>query len=144
MTPDPVAEIARRILRNEWVPNCAVDVGTKKSIRITKLWQQHICSQWPKRYQAEFPVGRLNEKIDLVDLAEASAYELKVSPNNTHFEFYRDIFKVWIHNADSQRRIKKLRFITPQEGARRVTRGLAAAVTKRCGELGFAVEVVAI
>lgn len=81
------------------------------------------------------------KKIDLVDLQDAVAYELKVSKNNTHFEFYRDIFKVAVHNQRNTRwKIKKLVFISPKEGADKLRTGYGDAV-RAIAEQHHAIEV---
>ena len=69
--------------------------GDRLASLVTKHWQQAVLDNAPKQFIQEYPVANhLNERIDLVDKENGIAYELKVSPNNTHFEFYKDIFKV--------------------------------------------------
>jgi hypothetical protein len=89
-----------------------------------------VADNFRDRFRAEYSVGDgFNEKIDLVDMQDAVAYELKVSKNNTHFEFYRDIFKIAVHNAHNPRwQIKKLIFITPAEGATKLETRYGQAV----------------
>ena len=64
-----------------------------------------------------------------MDFHAAVAYELKVSKNNTHFEFYCDIFKVIVHHAHQPRwPIQKLIFITSIEGATKLVTRYGQAV----------------
>ena len=86
------------------------------------------------------------ERIDLVDMNEGTAFELKVSPKNTHFEFYRDIFKLAVHNKEAQDfKLVRLVFITPQKGAEKLQSSFVKSVSAIAGDqLGFEVEVVGI
>lgn len=101
-------------------------------------------TQADPKFLAEFPVEGLGEKIDLLDTAGMVAYELKVSPNNSHMEFYRDVFKVLVHNEQTREPIKKLIFISPGQGARRLKRGLGQAACRVSQRFGFTVEVIEI
>jgi hypothetical protein len=125
-----VVELAAMKHRQAWKKSSNVSDQTKSAQWVCRAWQQAVEDNFHERFQAEYPVGHgFNEKIDLVDLQEAVAYELKVSKNNTHFEFYRDIFKVAIHNAHEPGwQIKKLVFITPTEGADKLRSAYGDAV----------------
>ena len=95
----------------------------------------------------EHPVADgFKERIDLVDLQDALAYEFKVSKNNTRFEFYRDIFKVAVHNRREHCvQIKKLVFITPNEGAAKLRTGYGDAVRKLATEKhGIEIEICGV
>lgn len=125
-----IVELAAMKHRQTWKKSSNVSDQTKSAQSVCRSWQQAVEDNFHKRFHHEFPVGDgFNEKIDLVDLQDAVAYELKVSKNNTHFEFYRDIFKVAIHNAHNPRwQIKKLVFITPTEGANKLLTAYGKAV----------------
>lgn len=125
-----VVKLAALKHRQSWKKNSNVSEQTKSAQSVCRSWQQAVEDNFPKRVHCEFPVGGgFNEKIDVVDLQDAIAYELKVSKNNTHFEFYRDIFKVAVHNAHNPRwQIKKLVFITPTEGANKLRTAYGKAV----------------
>lgn len=125
-----VVELAAMNHRLHWATGSNVSEQTKSAQSVCRKWQLAVKDNFKERFLAEFPVGEgLNEKIDLVDLADAIAYELKVSKNNTHFEFYRNIFKVMVHNEHNPRwKIKKLVFITPKKGADRLRTGYGDAV----------------
>ena len=66
------------------------------------------------------------------------------SPNNTHFELYRDIFKVLVHNERNKRFIRELVFITPEEGARKVNRNFGAAVVELVNKHDLRVRIADI
>jgi hypothetical protein len=126
-----------------WKKKQGVSAATKAAIQITREWQDKVTSQ-DQRYTAEFAVAGLGEKIDLVDSTTRVAYELKVSPNNPHMEFYRDMFKVLAHNEAStpEQRLSKLVFITPPEGAARLQRGFGRVACRIAQKFGFTVEVI--
>ena len=125
-----VVELAALKHRQTWKKSSNVSDQTKSAQSVCRSWQRAVVDNFHDRFRGEYPVGDgFNEKIDLVDLQDAVAYELKVSKNNTHFEFYRDIFKVAIHNAHHPRwKIKKLVFITPTEGATKLGTRYSQAV----------------
>src|SRR5437879_9522856 len=124
-TQDIIVETARQAHRKHWSAKADVSEQTKASTLVCQVWQAAARGVLGEHLLAEHPVAEgLGERIDLVDTEEAIAYELKVSQNNTHFEFYRDIFKVAVHNERSRSlRSKKLVFITPSEGARKLGSG---------------------
>jgi hypothetical protein len=131
-----VVNLAALKHRQAWKKSSNVSEQTKSAQGVCISWQQAVADNFQDRFRAEYQVGDgFNEKIDLVDLQDAVAYELKVSKNNTHFEFYRDIFKVAIHNAHNLRlQIKKLIFITPTEGATKLKTRYGQAVRALAGQ----------
>jgi hypothetical protein len=141
---NPIDEL-RRVHSAIWRECQGVSEATKAAGEITRQWQSAVTSQ-NERYKAEFPVCGLGEKIDLVDTESKIAYELKVSANNTHMEFYRDVFKVLAHNesAVKDERLKKLIFLAPEAGAVRLQRGLGEAACRIAEKFGFTVEVQAL
>jgi hypothetical protein len=141
---DPVQTL-QGIHSELWRSRQTVSSATKTAIEITRRWQLEVTTA-DADFQKEFPVEGLGEKIDLVDTKRMVAYELKVSPNNTHMEFYRDVFKVLAHNEASQvcQRINKLIFIAPQEGAARLRRGLGEAACRISQKFGFSIEIRAM
>ena len=87
---------------------------TKSAQTITKEWQKAVQNE---SVLAEVPVSpKNNEKIDIVDFASGTAYELKVSGKNVHHEFFKDVFKVLTFNEyqDVNGRLGKLVFISEQ------------------------------
>ena len=125
-----VVNLAALKHQQAWKKSSNVSEQTKSAQGVCISWQQAVADNFQDRFRAEYQVGDgFNEKIDLVDLEDAVAYELKVSKNNTHFEFYRDIFKIAVHNAHNPRlQIKKLVFITPTAGADKLRTAYGNAV----------------
>ena len=125
-----VVNLAALKHQQAWKKSSNVSEQTKSAQGVCISWQQAVTDNFQDRFRAEYQVGdSFNEKIDLVDLEDAVAYELKVSKNNTHFEFYRDIFKIAVHNAHNPRlQIKKLVFITPTAGADKLRTAYGNAV----------------
>lgn len=76
--------------------------GDRLARRVTLTWQESVRTELGADIETEYFIGQgFRECIDLVDTRDGVAYELKVSPNNTHFEFYRDIFKVAVARANA-------------------------------------------
>ena len=142
-----VVELAGTKHRQSWKISSNVSTQTKAAQSVCCSWQQAVKDNFKERFSTEHPVGDgFKEKIDLVDLQDGVAYELKVSKNNTHFEFYRDIFKVTVHNAHNPCwKIKKLVFITPEEGANKLRTRYGHAVRALAEKHhSFAVEICGI
>jgi hypothetical protein len=114
--------------------------------KVCRAWQQAVRDDFRDRFSPEHPVGPgMNEKIDLVDLQGRVAYKLKVSKNNTHFEFYRDIFKVAVHNPlHPDLPLTKLVFITPEAGALRLNSPYGCTVVHLATQFGIKVAIVGI
>ena len=91
---------------------------TKLAQLITKNWQERVVTVDLNRYKSEFLINTekkfKSHKIDLVDMQEKTAYELKVSPNNPHHEFYRDIFKILYANSLNKIKFNKFIFCCPK------------------------------
>ncbi len=140
---DKIIETAQTIHRMLWKMTGDTSMGTKMAIAVTKEWQKQISAFRDPSIHIEYSVGGgLGEKIDAVDLGSRQAYEMKVSPNNTHFEFYRDIFKILAHNeANPHRPFDSLVFITPSESATKVSTGLGATAIAAAKKLGLNVVV---
>ncbi len=133
---DAVVALAAMKYRLFWKSGSDISTQTKSSIKVGCEWQIAVNDNFKERFSLEYPVGEgFKEKIDMVDLQDAVAYEMKVSENNTHFEFYRNIFKVAVHNAHNPRwKIKKLVFITPDAGAAKLNTDFGNAVRALAGE----------
>jgi hypothetical protein len=144
-TQEAVVSLAQLIHKQFWTNTSDESTQTKSSIRVCRAWQQAVHDNFPGRFKEECVIGsNCNEKLDLVDTEELVAYELKASPNNTHFEFYRDVFKVWVQREFAGEKLTKLVFITPEAGARRLEKSFPTEVMKLASKHGFAVEVVGI
>jgi hypothetical protein len=98
--------------------NSNVQTQTKTAIEITKKWQKDIRKLYD--VEVEFLVSQnrtKSEKIDIVDLEEMTAYELKVSGKNPHHEFYKDLIKILKYNCNnSSNPIEKFVFLTEENG----------------------------
>lgn len=99
-----------------WTSDNNVSAQTSRAHKLTREWQEQLIAIDSNRFKAEFisstQRGKRSHKIDLVDTVDRVAYELKVSPNNAHFEFYKDVFKVLYANS-SEKVIDKLIFCCP-------------------------------
>jgi hypothetical protein len=123
-----------------------VSSQTKGSIRITQTWQRRLIDADPKRYISEYPVsvemGSRGHKIDLYDAVEKVAYELKVSPNNPHHEFYKDIFKIAYANRD-EKVVEKMIFCCHPVAYLKLG-ALANYASTQATKLGFEVVIIEI
>jgi len=145
MTVDEIIASAKRAHRAHWQASSDESTGDKAASQVTRTWQDEVARNCPKRFIAEYPVaGDLRERIDLVDVESRVAFELKASPNNTHFELYRDIFKIWLHNERNELTIQELVFITPEAGAARVSRNFGAAVVGLMAKHNLRIRIAGI
>lgn len=146
-TKSIVVEYARETHRQTWTRSSDVSTQTKAAISVCQVWQEVVRKHFGQRMVAEHGLGdgKMNEKLDLVDVQDRVAYELKASPNNTHFEFYRDVFKVLVFNQRNPGSpLKTLVFITPEEGARSLRKPFTDEVIKIASVAGIVVEVIGI
>lgn len=145
MPHETVIKLCREAHSKHWRMSGDAGTGDKLAAAVTADWQNAVLSKYPGRFSAEHPVAdHLNERIDLVDLEAGVAYELKVSPNNDHFEFYRDIFKVLIARYNSTPQIRSFCFVCPAQAANRYKKGLRKAVLEEGPRLGLALTVEAL
>ncbi len=89
---------------------------TRSAITITKEWQDAVCN---KTIRSEVKVlsPSNNEKIDIVDCTNRTAYELKVSGKNAHHEFFKDLVKALTYNINhEENQLQKLVFISEDGG----------------------------
>lgn len=144
MPHNQVILLAREAHKKHWRMSGDAGTGDKLAASVTSDWQSSVISAFPNRFVAEQQVGQLRERIDLVDLISGTAYELKVSPNNDHFEFYRDIFKVLIARDNGLPQIKTFCFVCPLEAAKRYEGGLRKAVLNESSRLGLSISIAAL
>ena len=145
MSHQSVIDFARKSHTKHWRMSGDAGTGDKLAASITADWQENVLSKHPGRYSAEQRIAdHLGERIDLVNLENGVAYELKVSPNNDHFEFYRDIFKVLIARDNLIPQLSSFCFICPEKAALRYNRGLRKAVLDQGDKLGLKIFVEAI
>ncbi|WP_020208490.1 hypothetical protein [Gilvimarinus chinensis] len=113
-----IVEALKKIHLRHRLQEGDVSAHTKSAQVITKQWQAAVCGD---DVLGEVRVSRANnERIDVVDLKNKTAYELKVSGKNTHHEFYKDLVKVLTYNEYqvSGERLTKLVFISEETGIR--------------------------
>lgn len=120
-----------------------VSAQTSRAQNLTSTWQKKLIAIDSKRFVAEFiannEAGNRSHKIDLVDTTHRIAYELKVSANNPHFEFYKDIFKVLYANSKIKV-IDKLVFCCPSSAQSKLG-PLALFATSLSNQLNLEIEI---
>ena len=142
---DLVVTAARTAHTTHWRKSGDESTGDKLAKLITDTWQRELTKSGDGRFAIEYQVAdHLRERIDVVDLIAGTAYEMKVSPNNVHMEFYRDIFKVILARDNRLATLRRFVFLTPTAGAAKLNRGMGKAVTKDASRLGLSIEVVAL
>lgn len=134
---------ARDVHAALWRMSGDPSAGTKLAHAVTKAWQKRLLGIDATRFRPEFPVGgEYGERIDVVDVVDATAYELKVSPNNAHFEFYRDVFKVALARHAGTR-IDRFVFLAPRAAIVKLRSTMARSV-EGTSPFGFTVEMAAL
>ena len=139
-----VIRLAKEAHSLEWRMTGNAGAGDRLAAAVTSRWQSSVLEKFPGRFVKEHRVGGLAERIDLVDIVSGVAYELKVSPNNDHFEFYRDIFKVLVARDQGLTQIAQFCFICPVAAANRYERGLRRSVLDMGARFGISLSVAAI
>jgi hypothetical protein len=119
---DPVVKAAQLAFSARLKSEHTVSEHTKNAQAIAKTWRRDVHNIDPNLFQIEAMVTpELDQRIDIVDLENACAYEFKVSGKNAAAEFYKDIVKVIIWNLNSnKKKLSKLVFITEEIYGRRV------------------------
>jgi hypothetical protein len=119
---DPVVKAAQLAFSVGLNSEHNVSEYTKNAQAIAKAWRGDVHNKDPNRFQIEALVTpELDQRIDIVDLETACAYEFKVSGKNAASEFYKDIVKVIIWNQHpSKKKLSKLVFITEEKHGRPV------------------------
>jgi hypothetical protein len=122
---DQVVALAAQAHCAAWSAGKDVSAQTRKAQDTCKHWQQAVKERFQSRFEAECGISGEkcgpSQKIDLVDVEERVAYELKSSPNNVHMEIYRDVFKALVFNErNSSERILTLVFIAPKAGIQKL------------------------
>lgn len=137
-----VVGMAREAYRQRWSSTADVSTSTRESQAICREWQQCVKALDATRFDVEVRVSDVfRERIDLVDRATATAYELKVSGNNPAHEFFKDVFKVLEHNLSGGGGIRLLVFLTDSAGVRRLRGGLGRSLLENSHDLGFKVAL---
>lgn len=102
----------------------SVSEFTKNAQSIAKAWIKTCWQLDPNRFSFEETIHPdFNERFDLLDKQEMTAYEFKVSGKNAQNEFYKDVVKVVVWNGlKPQNKINKLVFITEKEGSKHLNK----------------------
>ena len=140
MTENRVVALAAEARGRHWRETADEGTGDRQAAEVTRLWQDSVINEFGAHFEAEQSVGNWNERIELVDSSAGIAYELKVSNNNPHHEFYRDIFKVWTHNQSISEPATRLVFITEEQAAVRLRAGFGGAVAQQA-PLGISITI---
>jgi len=142
---DRVIEIAEQAHALHWRMSGDEGTGDRLAKMVTDVWQAGVVAAQPGRFAVEYLVSpRLRERIDVVDLEDGVVYELKVSPNNAHFEFYKDIFKTIVARDTRLPSLRKFVFLVPESAACVLMRNLAGAVVADAHKLGIEIEIVGL
>jgi hypothetical protein len=140
-----VVRLAEEIHATHWQMSGNESTGDKLASLITGIWQKRLQETVPDRFAVEYRIApHLKQRIDVVDVVNGIAYELKVSPNNVHMEFYRDIFKVILARDNTLPNLKRFVFLTPERSAARLRRGMGQAVIQDSGQFGLTIEVIGL
>ena len=116
---DKIITILKKIHKKYRFKKGDVSEHTKAAQKITTKWQNKVCNDLIKK---EVEIKNNNEKIDIIDFNSLTAYELKVSGKNPKHEFFKDIFKVILFNEYSNKKIRKLKYISEKEGIKELNR----------------------
>jgi|ThiBio_1000_plan_1041568.scaffolds.fasta_scaffold08476_2 ketosteroid isomerase-like protein len=131
---------AARQARSIWRISSGVSEQTRAAQAVTRSWQDSVRApgvETEARVSADS-----NEAIDVLELPVA--FEMKVSANNPHHEFFKDVFKIIAYNRNHASRIEELVFLTDPGAAVRLQRGLGRVAAETARTLGFEVTVVAL
>ena len=140
MRCDEIIEAARIAHRRFWRSTTDESAGDKQAVAVTLAWQKSIAS---KDVECEVPIGKsLNEKIGVINISTATAYELKASGKNAGHEFYKDIFKVIVYNQHHDKKLERLVFITEKNGIARLSKGLGKAVLESVAHYNIDVTLI--
>jgi len=142
---DRVVELARKAHRDHWLMSGDEGTGDRLAKLVTDTWQASVIAEDLHRFSVEVPIAtNLRERIDVVDMTDGIAYELKVSPNNAHFEFYRDIFKVIVARDSGLPELKRFVFLVPEAAAKKLLANLGGAVVADAHKIGLSIQVVGL
>lgn len=141
-----IVAMAARSHNFSWSSGKDVSAQTKKAQSTCLLWQQEVLKIFGPRFRCECSInGDIpgpSQKIDLVDIEERVAYELKSSPNNVHMEIYRDVFKALVFNErNPANKILSLVFIAPKEGIRKLGPSFPKDVQTISAKLGLVLKI---
>jgi hypothetical protein len=143
-TIDEVVKLAQEAHGLGWSEGSDVSVQTKKSQAVSKAWQVSVKDRFSSRFEINHSLNDQGpaQKINLVDLIDRVAYEMKVSANNVHMEIYRDVFKALVYNERNPTNpLRTLVFIAPVDGVRKLGESFPKDVQAIAGKLGLKLEL---
>jgi len=143
---DQVVALAAEAHASHWSAGSDVSAQTRKAQAICTRWQEAVTRKFSDRFQAECGIngtkGGPSQKIDLLDLEDRAAYELKSSPNNVHMEIYRDVFKTLVFNErNPEEHLKTLVFIAPKTGIQKLGADFPKDVQAISSRLGLKLKL---
>ena len=146
MVEDQVVALAAEAHASLWTAGSDVSAQTRKAQTICTRWQEAVTQMFSNRFRAECGIngtkGGPSQKIDLVDLEDRVAYELKSSPNNVHMEIYRDVFKTLVFNERNPTEpLKTLVFIAPKTGIQKLGSDFPKDVQAISSRLGLELKL---
>jgi hypothetical protein len=142
---DEVVRLAREAHQAHWRMSCDEGTGDRLATQVCCAWQAGVRQLDPARFVIEARIGGgLREWIDVVDRVDGVAYELKVSPNNAHFEFYRDVFKVMLAKTASLPQLRQFLFLAPAPAAKKLMANMGGAVVRQQLGLPIHIEIVGL
>jgi hypothetical protein len=141
---DQIVATARKVHSRHWHMSGDEGTGDRLAKTITDEWQKCVLEIDSARFQREVQISSdLNERVDLLDAQTGVVYELKVSPNNPHLEFFRDIFKVVVLKR-SNHKISKFVFLVPKIAADKLNKSLAGQILNDTDRFGFETAIVGL
>lgn len=125
-----IIEWARESYRLFWNP-AEKDEGsaTQNSTNVHDAWQEKCSYLF---CECEKGVEKSSQKFDVFDPLKSTVYEMKTSGNNPGHEFYKDIFKVLVHNKNSEHKVKKFFFLTEQKGIKVLENAMLSEIKEIC------------
>jgi len=146
MTKDEVIEVARKAHKQFWKATSDESTGDKQATAVVSAWQRQVLSRDSATYKKEVPIfAGSRVRIDLIDLADGVAYEIKASGKNPHHEFFKDIFKVITYNHQNRDKINKLVFLSEKQGIEKLKQNdLAKAVVESSKDFGVEIELASL
>jgi hypothetical protein len=141
---EQIIEIANLALLHHGMSTSDVSDATRAAQQVCRRWQEWLRTLGNPNIEYEVLVDPdfLGERIDVVDFDNRTAFELKVSPNNPHFEFYKNIFKVIQFNkCHPDKKIDTLLFLNPGHRGAVLERGLGKTAISVAHDYGITVRI---
>lgn len=140
---EQIIEIANLAILRHGASTSDVSEATRAAQKVCRMWQEWLRTLEDPNIECEVPVApeALSERIDVVDFGSRTAFELKVSPNNPHFEFYKNVFKaIQFNKSHPDKAITSLVFLNPGHRGAVLERGLGKTAVSVAHDYGIAVR----